>query len=387
MTNPLKCPEKDAQLFELQKSLVQQQRSARLGECLAMVLHDVANPLSIALLSVRKLVQELTVRNGESPELLRFAQRAAHSLDRMTDIIDFTTAAVRHSRNLKFTVFSVSEILADALVATESKARSENVLLTVLPPGSDDVLSCLPNALVQVLVNLINNGVDAAKTGTAPAWVKVRSAIVDSFVEFRVSNSGARLDSSVFLTLLQPFVTTKPTSRGLGLGLTISKTIVDFHSGEFFLDEHSANTELVFRIPSRLQAQASGSPIKVLVLEDEPHLRDLICITLRESGFIPFPAENPAEALQIFNQEKPRAVLSDIVLGEDTCFAFHEKTQALEDPPSFLFMTGYPEFAAKAFSGVPSDRIMYKPFDLDQAMAKIRQDLAVGQGRDPGVDA
>jgi signal transduction histidine kinase len=93
----------------------------------------------------------------------------------------------------------------------------------------------------QVVINLINNAIDAVKE-RAEKWVKVEVLDDDQSVVFRVTDSGLGISEAVQNKIFDPFFTTKPVGEGTGLGLSITKGILDQHKATIAIVPHVPNT-------------------------------------------------------------------------------------------------------------------------------------------------
>ena len=144
-----------------------------------------------------------------------------------------------------------------ALVAHDMRARQVEVTLdlssTPCVIDGDQVL------LVQVLVNLLRNAIDAlAETPPARRRITIRSAGTAADVEVSVSDTGAGLPAEIIGTLFTPFVTTKP--HGLGIGLAIAQRIVDAHGGTIGAHENpDGGATFTVTLPRSAPGAAVGS--------------------------------------------------------------------------------------------------------------------------------
>jgi two-component system sensor kinase FixL len=107
------------------------------------------------------------------------------------------------------------------------------------------IVECNRFQIVQVLVNLLNNGSEA--TGDLPdRWVRLDISSQNGFVEFGVTDSGPGIDPAIRGRIMQPFVSTK--AGGRGLGLSIAKKILERHQSKLSIDKNSKNTRFRFAL-------------------------------------------------------------------------------------------------------------------------------------------
>lgn len=128
----------------------------------------------------------------------------------------------------------MSDIVNEAIVLTNAKAR-RHATQVKLDFKSDGQILCDEIEIEQVMVNLINNAIDAIQT-LNDRWVTIQIEENQKNIYLRVRDSGPRISSEIEMRLFEPFFTTKPIGKGTGLGLSITKGI---------LDEHYATIEVV----------------------------------------------------------------------------------------------------------------------------------------------
>lgn len=145
------------------------------------------------------------------------------------------------------TVESVDAIFREGLVLSEPKAKRQNVLIEADLRSRSQVL-CNPIEIEQVLVNLINNAVDAVEN-LEDKRVLVRSLDEDAWVVLQVIDMGSPIPPATAEKMFQPFFTTKEVGKGTGLGLSICKGIVDQHKGQIGLNRDFPTTCFEVRLP------------------------------------------------------------------------------------------------------------------------------------------
>jgi signal transduction histidine kinase len=102
--------------------------------------------------------------------------------------------------------------------------------------------------LSQVILNILNNAFDASVESLAK-WVKIEIIDKDEYFHIEISDSGAGISPEVEDKIFQPFFTTKELGKGTGIGLSLSKGIVEKHSGRLFVKKESKFNTLVIELP------------------------------------------------------------------------------------------------------------------------------------------
>ena len=112
----------------------------------------------------------------------------------------------------------------------------------------DIVFTCRNIQISQVLLNLLNNAYDAVGESEAK-WVKLLVEDHDGKIIIRVQDSGRGIPQEIRNKIMMPFFTTKDVGKGTGIGLSISKGIIEDHLGSFYLDPAHPHTSFVIELP------------------------------------------------------------------------------------------------------------------------------------------
>ncbi len=248
--------ENQARLQELQSELVHMSRFTALGEMSSALAHELNQPLSAIgnyLNGVRRMMQ----RSGADPAMEDAVAKAAEQAMRAGEIIrrlrDFVARGETEKAEENVTRL-VQEASTLALIGAKSLAIHTRFDLhpevrTVYASGVQ---------IQQVLVNLIRNAVEAmADSGERHLVVGAASVQDGAMVEFRVEDTGPGLDPDVRARLFQPFVTTKES--GMGVGLSICRTIVEAHGGTIRADAgQSGGAVFRFTLPASAEGSIDG---------------------------------------------------------------------------------------------------------------------------------
>ena len=191
--------------------------------------HELGQPLSAIRYNAQALQMMVTANQAapdETGEILADIQAEAILA---TQIIDRHRTLLR-SHQLHKKPIDLRSVIDESLALVAHDMRGRQVEVTLDLSSTPCVVDGDQVLLVQVLVNLLRNAVDAlAAMPAARRHVTIRSAVTAAGVEVSVSDTGAGLPAEIIATLFTPFVTTK--SHGLGVGLAIAQRIVDAHGG------------------------------------------------------------------------------------------------------------------------------------------------------------
>jgi C4-dicarboxylate-specific signal transduction histidine kinase len=209
----------------------------------AGIAHEINNPLAIIQGTVRSLRKFVA-----DPEQLGVRlERIEHSVGRIAKIVGGLRKFSRSSEKSEYSAHDLGDIVREAVVLTGAKARRHATavdldLITRAPIFCDEI------EIEQVLVNLINNGIDAAKK-SEPRWVKITLFADATHVVLQVRDSGRGISPEMHGKLFQPFATTKQVGEGTGLGLSIVKGIIDEHRGKIEVLSHEQHTCFEIKLP------------------------------------------------------------------------------------------------------------------------------------------
>ena len=216
---------------------------ASLGEMSAGIAHEINNPLAIisgATWSIRKNAQD-------QEKLQEKIQMITKASDRIAKIVGGLKKFSRSSDHSDYSLHSLSAIAKEALVLTDVKAK-KNATSIILDSQGDGLAICDEIEMEQVLINLINNGIDAVKN-LPQRWVEIKISETHSNVVVLVRDSGNGIAHEIQAKLFQPFFTTKDVGEGTGLGLSIVKGIIEEHGGSIEVLPTDPHTCFEIKLP------------------------------------------------------------------------------------------------------------------------------------------
>ena len=219
-----------------EKQFIQASKLASLGEMSAGIAHEINNPLAIILGMARSLSKSKG-QDDKFDEKISAIQKASMRIEK---IVSGLKKFSRSSENKNYNNNVLSSIIKESLVLTEVKAKRNNINVSFECKG-DGQIFCDEVEIEQVLINLIDNAIDAVKDLT-DKWVKVEVFQDNLNLFIRIIDSGKGIPVEIQSRLFDPFFTTKPVGEGTGLGLSIIKGILDEHQASIRLDIDCANT-------------------------------------------------------------------------------------------------------------------------------------------------
>jgi len=219
----------EARLQELQAELVHMSRLTAMGEMASALAHELNQPLS-AIANYMKGSRRL-LENSEDA-------RAATLRDAMDKAGDQALRAGQIIRRLRdfvargeteLRVEDVKKLIEEASALALVGAKDKGVRVRFDFDSSSDFVLADKVQIQQVLLNLMRNAIDAMEDVERRELVISTLPVIDNMVEISVADTGSGISPEISAQLFQPFVTTK--SQGMGVGLSISRTIVEAHGG------------------------------------------------------------------------------------------------------------------------------------------------------------
>ena len=243
----------ESRLKELQSEVTHMSRFTALGEMASTLAHEINQPLTAIsnyLKGSQRILQRLDGKLGsEDAAVLHEAiGKAADQALRAGQIIRRLREFVSRGESER-TVESLPKLIEDASTLALVGARENGTEVVFrLDPDATEVLADRIQ-IQQVLVNLIRNAIEALIEAAPPRRLEIVTASVEGdLVEVSVADTAAGLAPEVARSLFQPFVTTK--RKGMGLGLSICRTIVEAHGGKISVDRRDGGGT-VFRFTLR----------------------------------------------------------------------------------------------------------------------------------------
>jgi len=234
------------ELEELRSELARAGRVTALGQLASALAHELSQPLGAILRNAEAAEIHL---NNPSPDLeeLRAIVADIRKDDRRAgDVIEQMRALIKR-RTLQMNPLPLNELVQDVISLVHSDAVARHVSLDCVVAQGLPLVAGDRVHLSQVLLNLIINGMDAIQTSPASSKRVVIEARPREAgrVEVAVTDSGPGVAPEVIDKVFDPFYTTK--SGGLGMGLPISRTIIEAHGGKLWAEQAAAGHGLTFR--------------------------------------------------------------------------------------------------------------------------------------------
>lgn len=239
----------------LHEQIVQAERLAALGQMVAEISHEIKNPLVMIGGFARQLVKKISGEK-EQAKLGVIVSEVERLEKLLADLKD-----LYRPRRLNLVEFDIDELLQEVCNLTIANMKSDTITIRCQAEPGAKLISGDRDKLKQVLLNLVKNGAEAM---SGPGTVAVASMLAGDNILVTITDGGQGIPASLREKLFSPFFTTK--EHGTGLGLCISKRIIDEHPGGLFSleSEEGKGTTVTITLPRQAGPclQQVGQPNK-----------------------------------------------------------------------------------------------------------------------------
>lgn len=385
----------------LEEQLRQSQKMEAVGQLAGGIAHDFNNLLTVINGYSDFLLSELAPEDPIRTDIQHIKEAGDRAASLTSQLLAFSRRQIVQS-----VVLDINDVVA---VSGKVLRRliSENIRLNVLPNAAGRLIKADPGQVQQIIMNLSINARDAMPDGGV---LSIETANVDldegsarklggkhpgPYVMLAVTDTGIGMDADTRTRIFEPFFSTKGLGKGTGLGLSTVYGIIRQCGGIISVQsEKGKGTAFKVYFPGAGTAETKYGPAEeksgpsnketILLVEDEPSVRNLIARGLRQHGYVVLEAANGPEALQqaALSAGAIHLLLTDVVMPE-----MSGKTLAARLTSSFpgvktLYISGYTNNALQP-PGEPDSEVAFlqKPFTTDVLIRKVRE---VMQSNQPG---
>ncbi|WP_256794557.1 response regulator [Terrabacter sp. Ter38] len=310
-----------------QQSVALAEASQHKSEFLASMSHELRTPLNAVIgfseVLLERMFGDLNERQEDYLEDIHSAGR--HLLALLGDILDLSKIEAGHME-LDRTTFPIDDILVQALSLVRERAALHGIRLTLEAADGLGLVTADELRLKQVLLNLLSNAVKFTPDGGS---IVVRAWRDGEELDVTVTDTGigiAPADQERIFDSFQQGERSASSSEGTGLGLTLSRRIVELHGGRLWLTSAPGEgSTFGISVPQPDADRSAGGGVwmlddgpadgpTVVVIEDDPRSAELVELHLRAAGLRPVAASTGEQGLDLVRARDPVAVVLDIHL-------------------------------------------------------------------------
>ena len=226
----------------------EQDRLWQLGQLMATIAHEVNQPLAALVANAGAAVRWLAADPPRIDKARQALTRIATDANRASSVIARIRALVGGA-DVQRIPLNLNSIVQEVIVLVRTELRRHNISVRAELDENVRLVRCDRVQMQQVLLSLIVNAIEAmVAVVTRPKLLAIATVADVAGVSVSVEDSGTGLDELVLERVFEPFYTTKP--RGMGIGLAISRTIVEEHGGRIWaVPNEASGTTFRFRLP------------------------------------------------------------------------------------------------------------------------------------------
>lgn len=370
---------------QISEQIYQTERLAAVGQLAAGAAHEINNPL--AIISARAQLLELKEQDEKKKKELSVISQQIDRISKiLSNLMDFARPVPPKLRDV-----DIHTVLDRVLELVGNGFAKHGIGVEKKYDPAMVRIKADPNQLEQVFLNLVINARHAMEKNGGVLTISTTLSGDGNTVCIRVADQGIGISRENMKRVFDPFFSTKEEGKGTGLGLSTSLGIINSHFGKVDIESiPGKGTVFVVELPVDIAALRPGkgaetgslspalsSRTKVLVVDDEEHIREILKETLESEDMSVATASNGQEALEILSREAFDLLLLDIKMPfRDGLSVLREVRQTDSSLPVIVItgMASHEEMEeAKSYGGCKCIR---KPFHIKALMAEVRDSLA-----------
>jgi PAS domain S-box-containing protein len=364
-------------------------RLASVGEMASGIAHEINNPLTGVIGYAQLLLQE------DLPENIRKDLETINDgAQRVANVIQRLLAFARQYKPQR-TYVNINDVIATTLDLRGYHLETSNIKVSMQLAPDLPVTIADAGQLQQVFLNLIVNAETEMKLARGSGRLSIKTQQIENNIRISFKDDGPGIAEENLERIFNPFFTTRQVGQGTGLGLSVCYGIVSEHGGRIYAESKpgkgatfivelpivTADKQLEFPEPT-IQGRQKVTAAKILVVDDEPVVREFISKVLTEEGHQVETVDNAEDALEMVKIKTYRIILLDIKMPGMSGIELYKRFQKIA--PSLarrvVFITGDVMGArTTAFLSKATSPYITKPFDGKQLNIAINRIFTEGR--------
>lgn len=380
-----------------QKTIEQDMRRRQRLEALGQIAGGIAHDFNNVLAAINGATQMLELLSDD-PQTKKYVDMISSNVKRGTGITGRILTFARE-KELTLEPLILQEFLEEIIdIASHTFPKTINISYKRKPEPI--LIRSDPAQLQQAILTILINAADAMNHKgviqidtfypTDETQVKQTEQKNQQFICIAISDSGVGMDLETQQRIFEPFFTTKGDAKGTGIGLAVTKKIIDLHSGWIDVEsEPEVGTTLTMGLPlaekqtvvyteKSIKNLGTEDHQSVLIIEDEKEIQSLLANSLKDLGYTVFTADNATEALKKFElyREDIDIIVTDIGLPDINGSVMIEQIREASDNIPIITTTGYiNQDLRRHLLEIGVAQIIYKPYELSDVAAAIQSIL------------
>lgn len=387
---------------QLEQQLRQAEKLSALGQMISGVAHELNNPLAVVKGYLELVLSHHELSAQTRADLEKAARESNRAAKLVMNFLSFAREQPAHREvvDLNELIRRLVELRKFDLLVAKTELVLE--LEPQLPPVSAD-----PDQVQQVVVNLMNNALQAMVDLPSAGRLKIQTRRAGEMVRLSVEDNGPGVPPHLAARIFEPFFTTKEVGAGTGLGLSIAHSIMTEHKGRIFYEtsalggagfvlefpaakpgaaaEVDGGTVIMTRKPSEDATPREG---RILVLDDETSIAEMLGEMLGLLGYTPTLSHAPMQAIELMEEQEFDLIISDFRMPGLNGQQFYEMVarKKPEMARRIVFLTGdMVNEETQDFLKASGSPHLAKPFNLENVKRIVAEVLQANPPREPAV--
>jgi signal transduction histidine kinase len=360
---------------------------------LAVLSHELRTPLN-AMFGWIRLLRSGRLTDEQREHALEIIQRNANSQARLIEDLLDVSRIVTGQLSIAPRAVDLVSIVREAVDSVAPQADAKGLAMRVEIPESQACVNGDPSRLAQVFTSLLSNAIKFTERGAITVLLRA----IDGRVRVEVRDTGTGIEPEflpyVFDRFRQADSSRTRPHGGLGLGLAISRHLVEAHGGRITADSEGRGHGTTFSVELPLAAAVDGTlprtacapaqgraleGVRLLLVEDDADSREMMTLVLEHSGAVVIPAANALTALAKLKEVEPQVLLADVGLPQMDGYALVRKIREDGWTMPAVALTGYatPADRAQALDAGFTDHLG-KPVTPEDLVAMLARVLRAG---------
>jgi PAS domain S-box-containing protein len=383
------------ELKRAEQHLLTTSKLASVGELASGLAHELNNPLT----GIIGYAQLLTSRGNVPQDVKRDLNRIHQESQRAAKIVQNLLSFARQRKPNKG-YFDVNELIQKTLELRNYELRTSNIGIYVnLAPGLPGVIGDY-HQIQQVVLNMLINAEQAILEAKHRGKITITTSTVESHVEISIADNGPGIANEDIGKVFDPFFTTKEVGSGTGLGLSVCHGIVTEHGGKICVESRKGKgATFTIELPLTTQGEAvfeeehrplvkKSQPRKfettgrILVVDDEPAVCDVLARALCEEGYVTDSALSTRAALQKIARNNYELYIIDLKMPRTSGKRLYQimKQRYPSSAEKVVFITGDAiTRATQNFLASAGKPYLAKPFEAKQIIELVEETVGGGQ--------
>lgn len=236
------------QLKAAQSQMIAKEKFAAIGELASGLAHEINNPLAV-IYGINTQLMEICRQKGEKDAVISDNLSTIEKMSkRIASVVKSLRAFSKKTDQNYRSQADLALICEETLALVRQKLQENGIHLSVNLPQGKTPISCRQSDISQAILHLVNNSIDALRDSESKE-LEITVDVEGGEAEFCIADYGLGIHEDLREKVFQPFFSTKEVGSGPGLGLSISKAIIENHGGRLEIERLSAPTKICFYLP------------------------------------------------------------------------------------------------------------------------------------------